>query len=164
MSIPRLDYDATNCSIAGTLAIVGEKWTLLVLREAFYGVRRFEEFHRAVGCARNLLSTRLATLVEHGILRREEYREPGDRARAEYRMTPKGLELLPALVALMQWGDKWTADATGPPVLLTHGPCGAPVRAELICAHGHHELTARDTAVAPGPGARPAQAAAERRS
>ena len=149
----RLDFDAANCSIAGTLEVVGEKWTLLVLREAFYGVRRFEDFQRAVGCARNVLSARLTTLVEHGLLRREAYREPGRRARAEYRLTEKGRELLPAVIALMQWGDRWTAGPAGPAVVVTHRGCGAEVRAELTCAAGHRDLTARETLPVPGPGA-----------
>ncbi len=153
MSPERLDFNAANCSIAGTLAVVGEKWTLLLLREAFYGVRRFDDFHRALGCARNVLSARLQTLVEHELLRREEYRRPGERARAEYRLTEKGRDLLPAIVALMQWGDRWTADAAGPPVVLTHRECGAEVRAELTCSAGHRALGARDTLPVPGPGA-----------
>src|SRR3954454_7175745 len=98
-----------DCSIRRTLDVVGEKWTLLVLREAFYGLRRFDDFHRAIGCARNILSARLATLVEHGILQRARYQEPGSRPRAEYHLTDKGRELFPALIALLQWGDRWTA-------------------------------------------------------
>src|SRR5215469_113949 len=106
----RLRYSAENCSIGRTLEIVGERWTLLVLREAFYGVRRFADFHRALGCARNLLSARLRKLVEEGLLTQVPYRESGNRVRAEYRLTDKGRELFPAVVALMQWGDRWTAD------------------------------------------------------
>ena len=93
MDPDRFRYSAENCSIRRTLDIVGERWTLLVLREAFYGVRRFADFHRALGCAKNLLSARLKTLVEEGILERERYRDPGARARDEYRLTEKGLEL-----------------------------------------------------------------------
>src|ERR1700704_6781283 len=102
----RLRYSAENCSIRSTLDIVGEKWTLLVLREAFYGVRRFDDFARGVGCARNILSARLNTLVDEGLLRREPYRDPGQRARVEYRLTEKGLEVFPAVVAPMQRGDR----------------------------------------------------------
>jgi DNA-binding HxlR family transcriptional regulator len=90
-----------DCSIKRTLDVVGEKWTLLVLREAFYGARRFEEFLANVGCARTLLSERLATLVEHGVLRREAYREPGQRERHQYVLTEKGHDLFAALVVLM---------------------------------------------------------------
>ena len=98
-----------DCSIKRTLDVVGEKWTLLVLREAFYGARRFEEFFANVGCARTLLSERLATLVEHGVLRREPYREAGQRERHQYLLTEKGHDLFAALVVLMQWGDRWEA-------------------------------------------------------
>lgn len=149
----RFRYSADNCSIGRTLDIVGEKWTLLVLREAFYGVRRFADFHRALGCARNLLSARLKTLVEEGILSQHPYREPGSRGRFDYRLTAKGLELFPAVVALMQWGDRWTADPEGPPVQLRHHDCGQPVGVELRCVGGHGPLSARDTEPVPGPGA-----------
>jgi DNA-binding HxlR family transcriptional regulator len=134
-----------NCTIARTLELVGEKWTLLILREAFFGVRRYEDMHRNVGCARNLLSGRLAKLVDHGILSREPYREPGSRQRYEYRLTPKGKELFPIVVALMDWGDRWAAGETGPPIEVRHAGCDAPVHAKLTCDAGHSELTARDT-------------------
>src|SRR5207244_11440955 len=115
--LERTSYQASNCSIARTLQVVGEKWTLLILRESFYGATRFEQFHRVLNCPRNLLSERLTKLVEEGILERSEYREPGSRARNEYRMTDKGRDLMPALLALMQWGDHYTADPEGPPVV-----------------------------------------------
>jgi DNA-binding HxlR family transcriptional regulator len=150
----RFQYSAENCSIARTLAIVGEKWTLLVLREAFYGVRRFEDLHAALGCARNLLAVRLRTLVAEGLLEREPYQDEGRRRRNAYRLTDKGIDLFPALVALMQWGDRWTADPSGPPVLLHHRECGEQVAAQLRCDAGHGPLTARDTLAVPGPGAR----------
>jgi DNA-binding HxlR family transcriptional regulator len=153
MQPDRFSYSADNCSIQRTLEIVGEKWSLLVLREAFYGVRRFSDFEGALGCARNILSARLATLVEHRFLSREPYREPGRRVRHEYRLTDKGLELFPAMVALMRWGDRWTADAAGPPVDVRHRHCGASVVAELRCAGGHGPLSARDTEAVPGSGA-----------
>jgi DNA-binding HxlR family transcriptional regulator len=152
----RFRYRADNCSIRRTLDIVGEKWTLLVLREAFYGVRRFADFHRALGCARNLLSARLRTLVTEGILAQEPYHEPGSRVRFEYRLTEKGMELFPALMALMQWGDRWTAEAEGPPVEVRHRDCGRRVRVELRCAGGHGHLSARDSEAIPGSGAKPA--------
>ncbi len=154
MTVDRSLYNADNCPIKGTLDVVGEKWTLLVLREAFYGARRFEQFHDRVGCARNLLSERLATLVEHEILVREPYREPGQRQRHEYRLTDKGLELFTVLVALMRWGDRWTAGPDGPPVELQHRGCGEPLEAIVRCNAGHQPLGARDSLPAPGPGAR----------
>lgn len=153
MAIDRLAYSAENCSIRRTLDVVGEKWTLLVLREAFYGVRRFDDFQRAIGCARNILSRRLATLVEHGILERHGYREPGSRPRSEYRLTDKGRELFPALVGLLQWGDRWTADPEGAAVELRHDGCGAAIAVELRCAAGHGPLSEHDVDAVPGPGA-----------
>jgi DNA-binding HxlR family transcriptional regulator len=150
----RFRYSAENCSIRRTLDVVGEKWTLLVLREAFYGVRRFDDFARGVGCARNILSARLNTLVDEGLLHREPYREPGQRARVEYRLTEKGLELFPAVVALMQWGDRWAGEPDGPPVEITHRECGEPVTVSMTCAAGHGPLSARDTRAEPGAGAR----------
>jgi DNA-binding HxlR family transcriptional regulator len=147
-------YSAENCSVKRTLDVVGEKWTLLVLREAFYGARRFEQFHRHIGCARNLLSERLNTLVEAGVMRRVPYQEPGQRERHEYRLTEKGLDLLPAIVALMQWGDRWQADPDGPPVEITHRDCGHRIELALRCSQDHTAVTARDTQPRPGPGAR----------
>lgn len=130
--------------MAATLAVIGERWTMLVLREAFYGVRRFDDFQRHLGVARNVLTARLATLVEHGLLLRTPYREPGRRERHEYRLTAKGRELLPAIIALMQWGDAHLAGPEGPPVTIAHRCCGEPVRAELVCAAGHGQLSARE--------------------
>jgi DNA-binding HxlR family transcriptional regulator len=153
MHSDRFRYSAANCSIARTLGVVGEKWTLLILREAFYGVRRFDDFHTALGCARNLLASRLKTLVVHGLLERVGYTDERGRGRHEYKLTDKGRDLFPVVVALMQWGDRWTADEAGPAVQLFHRECGAPVTAELICGAGHSALGARDIAAVPGPGA-----------
>jgi DNA-binding HxlR family transcriptional regulator len=154
----RLRYTDENCTIKGTLEIVGEKWSLLVLREAFLGIRRFDDFHRALGCARNLLSERLAKLVDQGVLERVAYREPGQRRRHEYHLTEKGLDLEPVLVALMQWGTRWTADRDGPPVEVRHRGCGAKVNAVLACERGHTDLKPHETEAVPGPGARLAAA------
>src|SRR5689334_2322141 len=115
--MPYRAFDDQNCSIARTLAIVGERWTLLVLRDVLLGNRRFEEIRRSLGVASNILSDRLATLVEHGVLTRSG--EP-----PEYRVTEKGLELQPVLVALMQWGDRHTAGEAGPPIVNVHTTCG----------------------------------------
>jgi DNA-binding HxlR family transcriptional regulator len=146
----RLDYGADNCSIAAALAVVGEKWTLLVLREAFFGLRRFEDFHQVIGCARNILGDRLSKLVGNGLLDRVAYREEGQRERFEYLLTEKGVELFPVLVALMQWGDHWLTDNSGGPVVVRHQHCGADIRVELRCADGHGPLSPRDTFAAPG--------------
>ena len=136
-------WDRSRCSVAGTLAVVGEKWSLLVLREAFFGVRRFADFQRVLGAPKAVLSDRLATLVEQGILSRVPYQAEGERQRHEYRLTTKGRDLYPTLVALMQWGDEYLAD--GPPSLaLTHKDCGAAVHLELRCEAGHAVAGARD--------------------
>jgi DNA-binding HxlR family transcriptional regulator len=142
------DLARDGCSVALALGVLGERWTILVLREAFYGVKRFDEMLEAVGCARNLLSARLATLVENGILVRSPYRDEGQRERFEYRLTEKGRELFPVLLALMQWGDRWLVDAStnGPPVEILHRACGARVAVELVCEGGHRHLGPRDTA------------------
>jgi DNA-binding HxlR family transcriptional regulator len=157
MSRPTLlDYRTDNCSIAATLGLIGEKWTLLVLRDAFNGVRRFDDLHRRIGAPRQVLSARLTHLVEAGILRRVPYREPGQRQRDEYRLTDKGLALYPVLVALMRWGDTWAGAPWGPAVTLHHRDCGAPVAQVLTCADGHTLGGPREVEPRPGPGAIPA--------
>jgi DNA-binding HxlR family transcriptional regulator len=151
----RTNYEASNCSIARTLQVVGEKWTLLILREGFYGATRFEQFHRVLQCPRNLLSERLALLVEEGILERSEYREPGSRARMEYHLTEKGRELMYPLLALRQWGDRHMADPEGPPVLTRHVGCGRDLHVTLACSKGHIVTEPDEIELVPGPGALP---------
>ncbi|WP_104524447.1 winged helix-turn-helix transcriptional regulator [Blastococcus atacamensis] len=149
-------YDRSHCSVAGTLAVVGEKWSLLVMREAFLGVRRFADLQQALGAPKAVLTDRLATLVQEGLLSREPYRVDGARQRHEYRLTEKGRDLYPTLVALMQWGDRYLAD--GPvPLALEHAGCGAPVRVALVCGDGHEvpgprDVRARPRETAPNPG------------
>jgi len=149
-----LDYDNATCNIAATLSIVGERWTFLVLREAFNGVRRFDDFQRRTSAPRQVLSSRLSHLVTEGILRKVPYQEEGQRARSEYRLTEKGIELFPVIAALLAWGDKYAAGAPGPSVVLTHRDCGAHVGLKLTCDDGHVLESARDVTPAPGPGAR----------
>jgi DNA-binding HxlR family transcriptional regulator len=149
-----LDYDSENCTIGAALAIVGEKWTFLVLREAFNGVRRFDDIRRRTRAPRQVLSNRLARLVQQGLLRKVPYREAGQRSRSEYRLTEKGLALYPLIVSLLEWGDTYAVSAEGPLVELTHRDCGAPVELQLRCARGHHLGSARDVTPVPGPGAR----------
>jgi DNA-binding HxlR family transcriptional regulator len=136
--------------VAGTLTVVGEKWSLLVLREAFLGVRRFDDFRRNLGAPRAVLTDRLATLVEQGVLTRVPYQAEGERQRHEYRLTPKGLDLYPTLVALMAWGDKYLAADDRPPALgLQHRDCGEPVELTLTCAAGHRLAGAREVRTVP---------------
>src|SRR3954467_14665590 len=154
MGRTRDDYSDENCSIARTLAVLGDRWTLLVLREAFNGVRRFEDLQRGLGVARDVLTVRLNRLVDEGVLERVPYREPGQRRRHEYRLAAKGLDAPPILVALLAWGDRHKADAAGPALELTHAGCGGDVSVELRCEHGH-AVDAREVRPRPGPGARP---------
>jgi DNA-binding HxlR family transcriptional regulator len=138
----RRSFADKECSIARTLEVVGEWWTLLVLREAFRGVRRFDAMQANLGIARNTLTARLRTLEAHGILERRCYQERP--ARFEYRLTQKGRDLYPVLVALMQWGDRYAAGAAGPPVRLVHMGCGHDAPPVLACGHCGEPVTARD--------------------
>jgi DNA-binding HxlR family transcriptional regulator len=149
-----VDYDPANCAIGAALEILGERATFLVLREAFNGVRRFDDMQRRTAIPRQVLSGRLARLVDEGLLRKVPYQEAGQRSRSEYRLTSKGLDLYPVLVALMQWGDRYEAGPDGPPVLLRHRDCGEPVRLQLSCRAGHTLESARDVTPVPGPSAR----------
>jgi len=148
LSVSESLWDRSRCSVAGTLSVVGEKWSLLVLREAFFGVRRFADFQRVLGAPRAVLTDRLATLVEQGILRRVPYQAEGERQRHEYRLTEKGIDLYPTLVALMQWGDRYLADGDQP-VELEHKDCGATVHLALVCDAGHELSGAREVRPVP---------------
>jgi DNA-binding HxlR family transcriptional regulator len=149
-----LEYDDTNCTIAAAVRLIGDKWTFLILREAFNGVRRFDDMRRRTQAPRQVLSDRLSRLVADGMLRRVPYQEHGQRARHEYRLTQKGLDLYPVLIALMAWGDKHAAGPAGPQVLLTHRDCGAGVGLQLACTDGHVLDSPREVTPLPGPGAR----------
>jgi len=148
------EWSVDNCTIARAMAILGEKWTVVVLRESFTGVRRFEDIRARTGIPRQVLTDRLARLVDAGVLRRVPYREPGTRVREEYRLTDKGLDLYPVLVAVREWGDRYLADPEGPPVLTVHRDCGAPVGLALRCAAGHDIASPREVVPRPGPSAR----------
>ena len=150
----RSDFSDWNCSVARAMGVVGDRWTMLVLREAFFGVRRFDEIQANLGIARNVLADRLARLVEHEILARRIYQERPERF--EYRLTDKGLGLYAPLVALMKWGDEHMADAAGPPVVLEHLTCAHATTPTLTCSHCGEPLHAREVRPAPGPGAIPA--------
>jgi DNA-binding HxlR family transcriptional regulator len=149
-----LDYDSANCAIGAAVGIIGERSTFLVLREAFNGVRRFDDMQRRTGMPRQVLSQRLARLVSEGLLRKVPYRESGQRRRDEYRLTDKGLDLYPLLVAMMHWGDRYAVGSAGPQVLLRHRDCGEPLRMQMACGAGHIVESAREVTPVPGPGAR----------
>ncbi|NUT05446.1 MAG: helix-turn-helix transcriptional regulator [Hamadaea sp.] len=155
MKPPALEYSVENCTVGRAMAILGERWTFVVLREIFNGVRRFEDMRRHTDIPRQVLANRLTTLVEQGILRREPYREPGERLRHEYRLTEKGFDLYPVLVAVWEWGDRYLADPDGSPVTVAHRDCGGTVGVQLVCSEGHVLKSPREAATRPGPGARP---------
>jgi DNA-binding HxlR family transcriptional regulator len=141
--------------LARTLEIVGQPWTLLVLRDLFNGIRRFDDLADHLGIARNVLANRLARLSDNGLVQRVPYRQPGHRVRHEYRLTSTGLDLCAVMVAFAGWGDRHLAGADGPPARFEHRSCGASVRTALLCDAGHL-LTPSDRVVSrPGPGARP---------
>jgi DNA-binding HxlR family transcriptional regulator len=146
-------YAGQTCSVARTLELVGERWTLLILRDAFLGVRRFDDFQRSLGVARNVLNTRLQRLCEVGLLERTRYQERPERF--EYRLTEMGLDLWPAIVALMEFGDKHLAD-DGPPAVITHRGCGGRVGASRVCSECGASVGPREAWWEPGPGADPA--------
>jgi DNA-binding HxlR family transcriptional regulator len=141
------DYEGQNCSIARALEVVGERWTLLIIRDAFLGLRRFDEFQQSLGVARNVLTDRLNRLVTEGILERVPYSERP--ARFEYRLTPKGRELNVALAGLRQWGDRYLSDK--PPRVLRRKADRKPVVAALV-PKGSPVLRADDVESVPGAG------------
>src|SRR5687767_2013701 len=136
--MPRTSLDGMRCSVARTLDVVGEWWTMLIVRDAFRGVTRFEDFHRDLGIARTVLSARLDRLVEHGIFARRQYSDHPPRS--EYLLTDKGRDLFPVLVTLIQWGDRWTAD-DGPPLRPVHEPCEHATSPRLACEHCGDDVT-----------------------
>jgi DNA-binding HxlR family transcriptional regulator len=143
------DFPRDACSVASTLEVIGERWTMHVLRESFLGVRRFEDFRRNIGVARNILSDRLNTLVAEGILRRELYNERPPRY--EYRLTRKGVDLYGILLELMKWGNRWAPNEDGPAVVLRHRECGAVIEPVHSCPECGEPVHAWDLQALPGP-------------
>ncbi|HEX3689230.1 MAG TPA: helix-turn-helix domain-containing protein [Solirubrobacteraceae bacterium] len=133
---PREGWTADRCPMAHALGVVRNRSSFLVLREALYGATRFEEFAERTGLSEPVTAARLRELTDEGLLEREPYQEPGQRTRRAYRLTEKGSDLLPVVVALMQWGDKWVLPG-GARVEIRHAGCGSAVSAELRCEHGH---------------------------
>ncbi|WP_341258319.1 helix-turn-helix domain-containing protein [Gordonia malaquae] len=149
-----LDIDPGNCSVQRTLDVIGDRWSVLVLREVFNGVRRFDQIKSHTGISDSVLSDRLRRLVDNDVLHAVEYQETGARRRKEYRLTPAGFDLQPVLLSLLSWGDAHRADPTGPALTMVHDDCGAPVTLDLRCAAGHQIENRRDIHAEPGPGAR----------
>ncbi|GAA2547334.1 helix-turn-helix domain-containing protein [Pseudonocardia hydrocarbonoxydans] len=139
-TLARMDFrelDSTRCSVARTAALVGDAWTVLVLRDLFNGIRRFDDLAAHLHIARNVLTRRLTALTEAGLVDRVPYREPGRRERHEYRLTPAGRDLRPVVLAMLEYGDRHLAGADGPPMRVEHDGCGEPVYVEVRCAAGH---------------------------
>ncbi|MDT4914003.1 MAG: hypothetical protein QOC66_3131 [Pseudonocardiales bacterium] len=144
----RSRWTADRCTIDASLSVVSTRSAMLILREAYYGTRRFDDFVERVGVTEAVAAARLRELTAAGILRREPYQEPGRRTRHEYRLTEMGLDLFPALLALAQWGDKYLTGEAGPPLAWRHADCDEPVSVTVTCAAGH-DVPISELAVSP---------------
>lgn len=138
------------CSVARSLSLFGDRWTLLIVRNAFLRVRRFEDFQASLGMTRHLLASRLKRLTEAGILTRVPYQQTP--LRHEYRLTDKGKALYPVLMALTVWGDTWMDQGKGPPLLYQHQSCGKTISPVMTCPDCHETLSLETVRVLPGPG------------
>ena len=147
----RNKFDNLNCSLSDTLNLIGEWWTILILREAFFGTRRFEEFQQNLGIARNILTARLSTLCDNGILERVPVKQGAKRH--EYQLTTMGRDLLTVIIALTQWGDRWLDAEQGPPVIFVERDSGEEIPEVRVRAKDGHQLKTRDLMMMPGPGA-----------
>jgi DNA-binding HxlR family transcriptional regulator len=147
----RRDYPALDCSVAKALEVIGERWSLLIVRSVMHGNRRFGEMQESLGIARNVLSARLQRLIDEEILERRAYQESPPRY--EYFLTQKGLDLWPALIALLHWGERYSPAPEGPRRSIVHKECGGTVSERGICESCGKVLTARDAKQVPGPGA-----------
>ncbi|WP_439815319.1 winged helix-turn-helix transcriptional regulator [Zavarzinia sp. CC-PAN008] len=145
------DLGEEHCSIARAMSVVGDRWTLMVLRESFLGVRRFEMFEERLGIGRPILSDRLRKLVNEGVLARVPYQDKP--RRDEYRLTDKGRDLYPVILSLAHWADQYMAGSDGPPLLHVHKACNHVMHGVMTCSECGEPLAARDVWVVPGPGA-----------
>lgn len=146
----RTSFDDLNCSIGQCLEVVGEWWSLLIVRDAFLGVCRFDDFQARLGIPRYTLNRRLSHLVDNGVLERVPYQD--NPPRSEYRLTDKGRDLWNVMTAMRQWGDRWAAPG-GPPVRIRHSTCGRLVAAMPVCTHCGEQLDVQSVTAEPGPGA-----------
>lgn len=135
------ELSSENCSLAKSLAVVGDRWTLMVLREAFLKIRRFDDFQKNLGIARRVLTERLSHLVDHGVLERVPYQDRP--ARYDYRLTQKGLDLYPVVLSLVHWGDAHYPSAGGPPIIHRHKACGHDFRSVMTCSECGEHVEAR---------------------
>ena len=136
------------CSVARALSVFGDRWTMLILRNAFMGVRRFDDFQRSLGLTRHVLSERLKRLVEHGVLVKVPYVERQERL--EYRLTEKGLAVYPIMLSMMQWADQWMDKGLGKPVEFIHTSCGPVLNSQVICTACEQPVQVQDVRVAAG--------------
>jgi DNA-binding HxlR family transcriptional regulator len=141
--------DTMTCSVARTLSVVGDRWTMLIIRDVFLGVGRFDAIQQDLRLTPHRLSDRLGRLVRDGILRRVAYKKRP--LRFEYRLTEKGLDLYPLMATMAGWGDRWMAGRAGVPVELVHRPCGHTIKPELICPCCKSKIVAREMSARPGP-------------
>lgn len=148
----RTSFSEFACSVARTLDVVGEWWSPLILRDVFLGVTRFEQIQEDLGIPRKVLAERLATMVAQGVLEQTPYRN--GRTRYEYHLTDKGRDFLTALIALMNWGDRWLSSDGGAPIRVIHTNCGGEVETRLICKCCGKTLNSQDVRGTPGPGVR----------
>jgi DNA-binding HxlR family transcriptional regulator len=155
--VKRTPFHQWPCSVARTVDLLGDWWTPLVLREAFLGARRFEEFQKALSIGRNVLTQRLGRLVAEGLLERRPYQDRPPRF--EYLLTDKGSDFFDVMLALLRWGDRWLDAGAGPPLLLLHKLCGRVGNAETICPKCKEPLRWDDVEIRPGPGLTPELAA-----
>lgn len=147
------EVGSQECSVARALSVVGDRWTMLIVREAFLRTRKFDDFLHRVGASRNIVSDRLHKLVEEGVLERRRYEDKPPRY--EYRLTAKGRDLYPVLVSLLAWGDRWMVDENGPPLRLVHTDCGCPMSPKLVCESCDQPVDAKRVAVLAGDRAAP---------
>jgi DNA-binding HxlR family transcriptional regulator len=143
----RKSFTGMDCSVAQCLEVIGEWWTMLIIRDCFLGFSRFEDFQQRLGISRNILQTRLRTLVDYGVLERIPYSEHPPRA--DYKLTAKGIDLWPVLTTMRQWGDKYAAP-DGPPVVLQHRSCAHETLGVLVCDHCGGVLEARSVSAVAG--------------
>ncbi|MBP7649955.1 MAG: helix-turn-helix transcriptional regulator [Phenylobacterium sp.] len=139
------------CSIARSVAVIGDRWTLMILRDAFLGVRRFEAFQTRLGISRTIITERLKLLVEEGVLAKVPYQDRP--VRHEYRLTQKGMDLYPVVMAIVNWGDRHYAGEAGAPLLHHHKACGCDFHPVMTCSECHAPVGAREVETRAGPGA-----------
>jgi DNA-binding HxlR family transcriptional regulator len=150
--VKRTSFETMNCSVAQCLEVIGEWWSMLIIRDAFLGVRRFDDFQSRLGISRNILDVRLTSLVDAGVFERVPYQQRP--LRHEYRLTDKGRDLWPVLTTMREWGDKWAAPH-GAPLEVVHDACGEMMHLEYTCSACGEPTDMRTVRVRPGPGATP---------